>query len=227
MTRAPHEGPISHATRPAFDAHTIGRGFMAGPAIPFVMSKPMTFRTARAWRRWLERYHDREPEALLFIYKRGAPARGLRHIDALDEALCFGWIVGKLRAHDAARFVLRFTPRRRGSVWSERNRARAEQLLRSGRMTPAGLAAVEAAKRSGAWASATRPSRPPRMPRDLREALRGNPEAWGHFRAWGRTYRSACIRWVNEAKAAATRERRIERVVWRAVRDARPGITGF
>jgi len=145
----------------------------------------------------------------------------------LEEALCFGWIDGKLRAYDASSFLQRFTPRRAESIWSESNRARVERLIREGRMSPAGLVRVDDAKRSGAWQSAVRPARVPRLPRDLQQALRADPEAWDHFRAWGASYRSACIRWVLDAKQEATRTKRIRRVVRRAREDQRPGIEGF
>jgi len=94
-------------------------------------------------------------------------------------------------------------------------------------MRPAGLARIEEAKRGGARASAARPSRVPRMPTDLRHALRADPRAWAHFRAWGNSFQAACIRWVLDAKKEETRVRRIRRIVQRADQDKRPGIEGF
>lgn len=191
-----------------------------------MMERELRFKDAPAWRRWLEEHHATESGAVLRISKKAVP-RGLQYPEALEEALCFGWIDGKLRAHDAPTFLLRFTPRRTDSVWSESNRERVERLIHQGRMTSAGLASVEAAKRSGAWGAAYRVARVPRMPRDLREAFRTNPKARAHFDAWGATYRSACIRWVMDAKRVATREDRIRRVVKRASKNRRPGIEGF
>lgn len=191
------------------------------------MAEPLDFRTPLGWRRWLRAHHGAAPEALLFIYKKDAASPGLRYPEALEEALCFGWIDGRIRAHDPDRFVVRFTPRKPDSRWSESNRERAERLMREGRMQPHGLAAVEAAKRSGAWASAARPSRVPRMPSDLKRALEKDRIASNHFHAWGNSARSACIRWVLDAKTEGTRERRIARVVLRASQDHRPSIAGF
>lgn len=181
---------------------------------------------AAEWRRWLEHHHAAESGIILRLSKKALP-EGLHYLDALEEALCFGWIDGKLRAKDPSTFLQRFSPRRADSVWSESNRQRAERLVREGRMTRAGLAAVEAAKRSGAWDAAARPSRVPRLPRDLRDALRADSAAWAHFQAWAPTYRSACVRFVAAAKRETTRRDRIHRVVKRAAEDKRPGIEGF
>jgi len=187
--------------------------------------RTLRFRDPEEWRRWLEARHATEAEAVLLLSKKSV-AEGLHYEEALEEALCFGWIDGKLRAHDDRTFAQRFTPRRPGSVWSEANRRRAVRLLREGRMRPPGLAAIETAKRTGAWASAARPSGVPAMPEDLRSALQADAKAWAHFRAWGDSYRSACIRWVLSAKREETRTRRIRRIVERAIEDKRPGIEG-
>ncbi len=190
------------------------------------MERILRFRGRADWRRWLETHHATETEAWVLLSKK-AVAGGLQYEEALEEALCFGWIDGKLRAHDAAGFALRFSPRKPGSPWSESNRDRATRLIRDGRMRPAGLARVEEAKQSGAWASAVRPSRVPRIPRDLTAALRADPGAGSNFRAWGASSRAACIRWVLDAKREGTRARRVRRVVLRARQDRRPGIEGF
>ena len=187
---------------------------------------PLRFADAAEWRAWLRDHQATATEAVVYLSKKSVP-RGLHYLEALDEALCYGWIDGKLRAHDASGFLQRFSPRRDDSVWSLPNRERVMRLIREERMTPAGLATVKAAKRSGAWASAYRAARPPPMPPDLRTALRVNPEAWAHFRAWAATYRTACIHWVTTAKRETTRQARIRRIVTRAAEDRRPGIEGF
>ena len=190
------------------------------------MARPLSFRNREEWRKWLDAHHATETEATLLLSKK-AVAGGLHYLEALEEALCFGWIDGRLHAHDATRFALRFTPRRPGGIWSESNRERATGLIREGRMRPAGLARIREAKASGAWKAAARPSRVPRMSRDLRDALQADAKAWSNFRAWGDSYRSACIRWVLDAKREETRTRRIRRIVIRAREDKRPGIEGF
>ncbi len=178
------------------------------------------------WRAWLAAHHRASTGAVLLVSKKAVPS-GVHYEEALEEALCFGWIDGRLHAHDPGHFALRFSPRRPDSIWSESNRDRATRLVGQGRMRPAGLAAIEAGKRSGAWQSAYRVSREPALPRDLRDALRADPGAWAHYRAWGTTYRTACIHWVTDAKKEATRTKRILRVVERAAEDRRPGIDGW
>ena len=189
------------------------------------MERHLSFRDRAEWRRWLEEHHATEAEAWLLLSKK-AVAGGLHHLEALEEALCFGWIDGRLRAHDAATFSLRFSPRKPDSVWSESNRERARRLIREGRMRPPGLARIRDAKRSGAWESAIRPGRTPRMPRDLRAALQADPKALSNFRAWGNSYRTGYIYWVTTAKREETRRRRVRRVVQRAAQNKRPGIEG-
>jgi uncharacterized protein YdeI (YjbR/CyaY-like superfamily) len=174
----------------------------------------------------LEEHHDPETQAMRLLSKKSVRA-GLHYMEALEEALCFGWIDGKLRAYDARRFVQRFTPRRPDSIWSASNRERVERLTREGQMAAAGLAMVEVAKARETWDDAVRPSRVPPTPLDLEAALRSNPQEWENFRAWGGSYRHACIRWDTDAKRPETSERHIRRVVLRAAQNRRPGIEGF
>lgn len=191
------------------------------------MAEPvLRLRGVGDWRAWLAVHHRTSTGAVLLVSKKSVP-RGVHYEEALEEALCFGWIDGRLHAHDEGHFALRFSPRRPDSIWSASNRDRATRLLKEGRMQPAGRAAIEAGKRAGAWQSAYRLSQEPALPRDLREALRADPVAWAHFRAWATTYRTACIRWVTSARTEATRKRHIGRVVLRARQNRRPGIEGF
>ncbi len=190
------------------------------------MGQPLAFRDPAEWRAWLEEHHATEKEAVVAISKKAVPG-GVHYLEALEEALCYGWIDGRLHAHDAKTFLQRFTPRRPGGIWSESNRERATRLIREGRMRPAGLARIREARESGAWAAAARPSRVPRTPRDLGDALKADARAWANFRAWAPSYRSACIRWVLDAKREDTRRRRVARIVLRARQDRRPGIEGF
>ena len=187
---------------------------------------PLRFEGRGRWRAWLAANHDRVSVVWLLISKKAAEG-GLHYEEALEEALCYGWIDGQLRSRDRETFTLRFTPRRPGSVWSESNQARVARLIRDGRMAPPGLRRVVAAKADGTWARPLRPSRKPRMPRDLGAALRADPSATSRFRAWGNSYQAACIRWVLDAKTDETRARRIRRVVRRSVQDRRPGIEGM
>ncbi|MBN2334567.1 YdeI/OmpD-associated family protein [Candidatus Bathyarchaeota archaeon] len=176
------------------------------------------------WRHWLSMNHAAENEAWVVIQKVKSPNQGLRYEEAVDEAMCHGWIDGKMRRLNDHEFTQRFSPRRPRSVWSLINRDRAERLISEGRMTEPGLAAVEEAKRNGRWEKAYTSREPPEMPGDLLEALKANEAAHRNFTAFPNSARLMYIHWINDAKRPETRARRIRRVVERAEQGKRPGI---
>jgi uncharacterized protein YdeI (YjbR/CyaY-like superfamily) len=187
-------------------------------------SEPLDFSSAAEWRRWLAKNHDKSRGEWVYMYKTGAGCSGLRYRDALDEALCFGWIDGQIKAVDNDKFRQRWTPRRKGSIWSLVNRAKVKRLTAEGRMAEAGLTAVRAAKRSGRWHTAYTSRTAPELPADLRKALQAVPEAWNNFDKFAPTYRNMYVGWVADAKQAETRQRRIAAVVRRAQAGRKPGI---
>jgi uncharacterized protein YdeI (YjbR/CyaY-like superfamily) len=111
----------------------------------------LEFTTAEEWRTWLEAHHDSAEEAWVLISKKHGGASLVSLVEATEEALCFGWIDSAMRPIDSDRFALRYTPRRQSSKWSPTNRARVQRLIDEGRMTEAGFAAIEEAKRNGRW----------------------------------------------------------------------------
>jgi uncharacterized protein YdeI (YjbR/CyaY-like superfamily) len=157
------------------------------------------------------------------MYKKAA-GDGLRYQDALDEALCFGWIDGQIHAVDEEKFRQRWTPRRKGSIWSQVNKTKVKQLTAEGRMTDAGMAAVRAAKRSGKWQAAYTSRTAPKLPADLRIALKAVTAAWHNFSRFAPSYRMMYIGWVADARRPETRQRRIAAVVRRAGENRKPGI---
>jgi uncharacterized protein YdeI (YjbR/CyaY-like superfamily) len=193
------------------------------PQVKVQATSPLDFRSAAEWRRWLERNHAQSRGEWVYMYKKSARS-GLRYQDALDEALCFGWIDGQIKAVDEDRFRQRWTPRRRGSVWSQVNKDKVKRLTAEGRMTEPGLAAVKEARRAGTWQAAYTNRREDRIPADLARALRAEPEAWRNFSSFARTYRSMYVGWVKDAKRPETRARRIEAVVRRARENRKPGM---
>ena len=165
------------------------------------------FASPAGWQQWLRRHHGRDAGAWVLIAKKGAP-RGIGYREALEEALCWGWIDGKIHRRDERTFAQWFSPRRLRSVWSLANRRTVERLAAEGRMQPAGLAKVAEAKRSGRWAAAYASARLPRMTAEVRGAL----EAAGAWTAWQATSpsrRLQLLSWIREAKRPATRVRRI------------------
>jgi len=183
----------------------------------------LDFRTAAEWRTWLRRNHAKSQGEWVYMYKKGARA-GLRYQDALDEALCFGWIDGQIHAVDAEKFRQRWTPRRKGSVWSQANKDRAERLTAQGRMCGAGLAEVTAAQKTGKWQAAYTNRREDAVPPDLVKALRAVPASWRNFKGLAQTYRNMYAGWVQSAKKVETRQRRVAAVVSRALRNLKPGM---
>jgi uncharacterized protein YdeI (YjbR/CyaY-like superfamily) len=118
--------------------------------------QPLHFTTADEWRTWLEANHATQDEVWLMIYKRHTKTPSVTLKETVEEALCFGWIDSQMQPIDGERHAQRFTPRRKTSNWSERNKGRAARLIEEGRMTEAGLAKIEEAKRNGRWDRAPR-----------------------------------------------------------------------
>lgn len=181
------------------------------------------FKDQAQWHVWLTRNHDRCDELWLLIHKKAVGDIGIRYEEAVEEAICFGWIDGKLRRIDDRCHVIRFTPRRPGGIWSENNRRRAERMIKEGRMQKPGLQQIEEAKKNGQWASAYAPKTVPPIPWDLKSALVANAKACRNFNDFANSYKSAYIHWVLDAKKEETRVRRIKEVVARAAANKRPG----
>ncbi len=188
-----------------------------------VQGEYLRFKSLEKWRQWLHENHAGEA-IWIVIQKIKSPNTGIKYDEALDEALCFGWIDGKMRRLDDHEFIQWFSPRRRNSPWSRRNRDKAEMLIEEGRMTDAGLAEIEKAKENGRWETAYSSKETPTMPDDLLEALKSNKAAHDNFKAFPNSARFMYIHWINDAKRDSTRARRIKLVIVRAMENRKPGI---
>lgn len=167
-----------------------------------------------AWREWLADNHDSAEGVWLRLARRGVTdPTTLVYAEALDEALCVGWIDGIKRSFDDSTFVQRFTPRRPKGVWSERNVGHVERLTAEGRMRPTGIAEVERAKADGRWERAYAGPSTRAVPEDLAAAIAANPAAASMFEILTSANRFALIHRVEDAKRADTRTRRIEKFV--------------
>jgi uncharacterized protein YdeI (YjbR/CyaY-like superfamily) len=165
--------------------------------------------TATDWADWLGTEHDRSPGVWLTLARKGSGYPALSYAEALDAALCFGWIDGQKRPGESGYWLQRFTRRSARSRWSKVNRARAEQLIASGAMHPAGRAEVARAQAYGRWDAAYDGSRSAQVPDDLLAAIQANPAANEFFVGLDRANRYAILYRVQEAKRPQTRERRI------------------
>jgi len=181
------------------------------------------FATADAFRRWLEAHHARATEVWLGFYKKAAKRRGLSYSEAVDAALCFGWIDGIRKKLDEDTYTNRFTPRKPGSIWSNVNVRHVERLTAAGLMQAAGLAAF--AKRdpakSGIYSFETRPNA---FPEPLEAKIRAVRAAWAHFNEQPPGYRRLAIYYVISAKREETRSQRLERVIEAHKRGVRIGV---
>lgn len=176
------------------------------------MNEAVDIEDRNNWRNWLSQNHDKKDCIWLIVKKKNSSNLGICLEEAVEEAICFGWIDGKLQKLDDKRFLLRFSPRKANSVWSKINKERAEILIETGRMMPEGLVTIKQAKISGAWDCAYTNKTTDPVPADLEEALMKNKPAWSNFQKFTNSYRNMYIGWIAAAKTKETRTRRIERV---------------
>ena len=170
------------------------------------------FVDAAAWERWLER-HPASEGVWLKIAKKDSGAVSVSYAEALDVALCHGWIDGQKKGFDALHFLQRFTPRRPRSTWSKINVAKIEALTAAGRLRPAGLREVEAAKADGRWDAAYDGAKSMEVPPELAKALTKNRKAKAFFDALDKTNRYAVCWRVQTAVKPETRQARVEKLV--------------
>jgi len=175
--------------------------------------KPTFFRTPADFRAWFAKHHLAVPELLVGFYKKESGRASITWPESIDEALCAGWIDGVRRRIDDESYSIRFTPRRKGSIWSAINIRRVKVLTAEGRMLPAGLAAFNArtSKKSGIYSYEQRHRA--RLEPALDKQLRASQKAWTFFSAQPPGYRRQMIWWVATAKQPATRRTRLERLI--------------
>jgi uncharacterized protein YdeI (YjbR/CyaY-like superfamily) len=175
--------------------------------------RPVRFATQRGFESWLRRHHASSDGVWLMIAKAGAERLTLTYAEAVEAALCYGWVDGQKKALDAQHWVQRFTPRRPRSLWSKINRAKAQALIDAGRMQPAGQAQIDRAMQDGRWEAAYDGARSSTVPEDLEAALRGSPRARDFFEGLDAANRYAVLWRVQTAKKPETRAKRIETLV--------------
>ena len=173
----------------------------------------MAFESTDAWDAWLAAHHADSPGLWVKIAKKGAAGRTVSYSDALDVALCHGWIDGQKGRHDDEYWLQRFTPRKPGSKWSKINTERVAALTASGRMRPAGLREVERAQADGRWEQAYESQSRVTVPEDLARALAANERARAFFATLDSANRYAILYRIGTAKKPETRAKRIDTFV--------------
>jgi uncharacterized protein YdeI (YjbR/CyaY-like superfamily) len=172
-----------------------------------------SFADASAWEAWLAAQPRSSPGIWLKLAKRSAATASVSKAEAIDGALCHGWIDGQLNPFDDEWWLIRFTPRKPRGKWSARNRRRAEELVAAGRMAPAGLAEIAAAKADGRWQAAYPPQSEAVVPDDLAAALAADPKAREFFDTLTGANRYAILYRIKDAKKPETRAARIAKFV--------------
>lgn len=173
----------------------------------------IAFKSQQAWDAWLASQPARSKGLWLKLAKKSSGIASVSRPEAIDTALCHGWIDGQLDSFDDRYWLIRFTPRQSTSKWSEKNRARALQLVESRHMQPAGLNEIERAKKDGRWDAAYAPQGTAQVPDDLRAALAKNKKATSFFETLDSTNRFAILHRTHTAKKPETRKARIEKYV--------------
>jgi uncharacterized protein YdeI (YjbR/CyaY-like superfamily) len=173
----------------------------------------LTFRDGESFEAWLEQQPAEAAGAWLKLPKKSASLQGPTKAEAIDAALCHGWIDGQLDKYDESYWLVRFTPRKARSKWSEVNKRRATALIAEGRMRESGTAQIEAAKADGRWAAAYAPASSAKVPADLQDALKANPRAARFFATLKGANRYAILYRIGSVKRPETRARKIAEFV--------------
>ncbi|HEY3040049.1 MAG TPA: YdeI/OmpD-associated family protein [Pyrinomonadaceae bacterium] len=173
--------------------------------------KTLLVRTVDQWRDWLDEHHASESEVWLIFHKQHTGVASIDYKDALDEALCFGWVDSLVKRLDERRYALKFTPRRADSRWSTANRKRYAALKASGRLKPAGLERAPTGR--GYGPRPPRLSMPSKLPPYIEAALRKHPAALRHFEALPASQRRRYFGWIESAKREETKRRRLEEAI--------------
>lgn len=181
----------------------------------------ISFASSREWERWLSKNGSRAEGIWLRFYKKGSGFPSVTYTEALDAALCYGWIDGQVKSCDARSWLRKFTPRRAKSPWSKRNIEHVRRLMKAGRMKPAGLKEAEAAQKDGRWEQAYDPGSTMEIPSDFLDRLSRNKKAQAFFDTLNRANTYA-IGWrLQTAKRPETREKRMKEILAMLAREER------
>lgn len=175
--------------------------------------KIIAFNDANTWRRWLDKNHDKVDGVWLQLYKKGSKIPTVTYAEALDEALCYGWIDGQKKSYDETSFLQKFTPRRARSMWSKRNIEHVTRLTEQKLMMPSGLAQVEQAQQDGRWAAAYDTPSDMVVPDEFLAELKHHPVAEKFFATLNRANAYAIAWRLQTAKTEATRKRRQDKII--------------
>jgi uncharacterized protein YdeI (YjbR/CyaY-like superfamily) len=188
------------------------------------MFKTLRVTNREDWRTWLKENHDKEKEVWLIFYKKHTGKPGVPYDDAVEEALCFGWIDSIVKRIDDEKYAQKFTPRKPDSKWSQSNKKRVEKMIKEDRMTEAGLALINAAKKSGKWEQVISQPKELNIPPGVKDALSANKKAWENFNKLAPSYKKQYIGWITTAKKEETRQLRLKEAVEILIQGKKLGL---
>jgi uncharacterized protein YdeI (YjbR/CyaY-like superfamily) len=182
------------------------------------------FKDRMEWRKWLRENHSTSDEVWVRYYKKPSGKVSVKYSEAVEEALCYGWIDGKIKRINDDYYIQRFTQRRPTSRWSQYNIDRVNKLIEQGQMTPAGLKAYQRLLERPELGYTNRRDGELTIPEDLMDSFRKNPTAYSNFMKFSQSGRRIYIEWLNNSKKKETRLRRILKIIDNSERSIRPGI---
>jgi uncharacterized protein YdeI (YjbR/CyaY-like superfamily) len=175
--------------------------------------KAFSFKSPRDWNNWLSKNHSDFDGIWMRLYKKDSGVKSVTHDEALEEALCYGWIDGQLKKHDKKSWLQKFTPRRARSIWSKRNIKHAEELMKAGKMMLPGLKEIEEAKKDGRWENAYDSPAKMTVPDDFLEKLKKNKSAMKFFESLNKPNKYAIAWRLQTAKKPETRDKRMNKIL--------------
>jgi len=182
--------------------------------------KAVYAKTRKAWRSWLKKNHTTEKSVWLIIYHKSSATSSVYYDEAIEEALCFGWIDSTANKRDPESSYLFFAQRKARSVWSQKNKGRVQKLIEQGLMTPAGQALIDLAQKTGTWEARTEVEQGV-IPPDLKKAFNQNKPALKNFTSFPPSSKKIILAWISDAKRPETREKRIAETVKLAAKNIR------
>lgn len=162
------------------------------------------------WRTWLQEHHSTSDEVWLIFYKTTSGKPSISYQEAVEEALCFGWIDSLKKSVDSTRYKQKFTPRKKGSIWSESNKKRVSRLIKDGLMEEPGMILIKQARKDGSWHKIQASRQPIDPPQEFFKALQEDSVAYGFFQSLAPSYQKQFINWIGSAKRQDTRQKRTE-----------------
>jgi uncharacterized protein YdeI (YjbR/CyaY-like superfamily) len=188
------------------------------------MSKEFLFKTRNDWRTWLKNNGAKEKEVWLIYYKIHVEKTSVFQDEAVEEALCFGWIDSIVKRLDEERYMQKYTPRNEKSIWSDKNKSRVAILIKDGKMTEAGMDKIKIAKMNGSWDKIQTFANILNIPNEFETALSKNDIAKSNFEQLAPSYKKQYIYWIGTAKKEETKKRRSEKAIHLLVKNKKLGI---